>query len=184
MGQKDSKKVLLAIILFFIIIVIFRIFYPYYLRVHVVQAFRLPSSVMEPTINKWDRVLVNKAAYKKADPKRGDIIVFLYPEDRSRIFLKRVIAFGGETVEIRNGDVYVNDELVQIPSIKNINYYNRGEYGQSGEKVMVPEGNIYVLGDNSASSADSRYWGFVPKENIKGKVFVIYYPFDRMGSVK
>ena len=155
-----------------------------YLRANVVQAFRLPSGTMEPTIKQGDRILVDKAAYKGSEPSRGDIIVFLYPEDTSRNFVMRLIASGGETVEIKDGDVYVNDELVQIPSIKNIYYYNQGENAQAGKKVTVPEESYYVLGDNSALSHDSRYWGFVPRNNILGKVFKIYYPFDRSGAIK
>lgn len=155
-----------------------------YLRDNVVQAFRLPSGTMEPTIMKGDRILIDKAAYKSTEPSRGDIIVFLYPEDTTRSFMKRLIAIGGETVEIKGGDVYVNGALVQNSQIKNIYYYNRGEYAQEGKKVTVPEGNVYVLGDNSASSHDSRYWGFVPRNNILGKVFKIYYPFDRSGAIK
>ena len=179
-----GKKILLIIGILF-----FYLFNPQgilanYLRANVVQAFRLPSGTMEPTIKQGDRILVDKAAYKGSEPSRGDIIVFLYPEDTSRSFVKRLIASGGETVEIKDGDVYVNDELVQIPSIKNIYYYNRGENAQAGKKVTVPEGNFYVLGDNSASSHDSRYWGFVPRNNILGKVFKIYYPFDRSGTIK
>ncbi|MCK5581110.1 MAG: signal peptidase I [Candidatus Omnitrophica bacterium] len=155
-----------------------------YLHTNVVQSFSFPSGSMEPTIMKGDRILVDKAAYKTSEPERGDIIVFLYPQDSTRTFLKRLIASGGETVEIKNGDVYVNDELVQRSSIKNIHYYNRGDYGQAGKKITIPEGQVYVLGENSAASHDSRYWGFVPREHILGKVFKIYYPFDRSGPIQ
>lgn len=179
-----SKRILLIIGILLIYWVNPQSLIAYYLRANVAQAFRLPSGTMEPTIMKGDRILVDKAAYKSSEPQRGDIIVFLYPKNETRSFVKRLIASGGETIEIKGGDVYIDGVLVQIPQIKNNYYYNQGEYGQDGKKMTVPEGAFYVLGDNSSSSHDSRYWGFVPKKNILGKVFKIYYPFDRSGAIK
>ncbi len=141
-----------------------------YLRANVVQTFQGRFRSMEPTSMKDDRVLVDKAIYRSSEPQRGDIIAFIYPLDTTRSFMKRFIASGGETVEIRGGHVYVNSKLVQIPQIKNSYYFNQGEYGREGKKVTVPEGSFYVLGDNSTVSHDSRYWGYVPKKNILGKV--------------
>ena len=152
-------------------------------RTYIVQAFKIPSGNMRPTLIEKDRLLACKFAYKDSKPKRGDIAVFAYPEDPKRAFVKRVIAVGGETVEIRNGDIYINDSILEMPQIKNSTYYNKGEYGQEGKKVLVPEGHYFVLGDNSASSHDSRYWGFVPEENFIGKAYKIYYPFDRSGPI-
>lgn len=160
-----------------------QVFLANYVRANIVQAFHLPSETMEPTLMKGDKVFVDKSAYKNSKPERGDIIIFLYPEEKKRNFVKRLIACGGETIEIKNGDVYVNDELVHLPLIKNIYYHNLGEYGQEGRAVTVPEGNFFVLGDNNSSSSDSRFLGFIPGANIQGKVFKIYYPFHRSGSV-
>lgn len=112
--------------------------------------------------------------------KRGDIIVFVYPDDPKRDFIKRLIALGGETVEIRDGDIYVDGELVTAVRIKNKRYYNKGEYGQEYKPYVVPEGHIYVLGDNSISSHDSRFWGTVPVENVIGRAEVIYWPLNRV----
>jgi signal peptidase I len=113
-------------------------------------------------------------------PKRGDIIVFVYPLDPKRDFNKRLIAFGGETVEIRDGMIYIDGKPVDDPRIKNHYYYNYGTYASTGEPVKVPEGHVFVLGDNSASSHDSRYWGFVPEGNIIGRAELLYWPLNRM----
>ncbi len=167
-----------------------------FIRTFFVQAFKIPSGSMYPTLQQGDRILVNKFIYGAKIPftkfrlpkirsaRRGDVIVFVYPLDKKRDFIKRLIAFGGETVKIVNGDVYVNDVLVVEPQIKNIYYYNRGPYVVPGGSIKVPKGNLFVLGDNSVSSRDSRFWGFVPEENLIGRAFFIYWPFSRMGIIK
>ncbi len=167
-----------------------------FIRTFFFQAFRIPSGSMRMTLLEGDRLLVNKLYYGAlmpmthyrlpgiSHPKRGDIIVFKFPEDPKRDFIKRLIAVGGEVVEIKFGDIYINGELVLDPVIKNIYYYNRGDYGEVNKKIKVPEGYYFVLGDNSGSSHDSRYWGFVPQDNIIGKAEVIYWPPNRIRFIK
>jgi len=141
---------------------------------------------MRPTLIESDRILVNKFIYRFKDPGRGDIIVFKYPEDEKKDFIKRLIASGGETIQIspqKAGNIWINGELVEDPEIlRRIQYYNipGALYGEEGMTINVPEDSYFVLGDNSASSRDSRYWGFVPKKNLVGKAFVIYWPIKRM----
>ncbi|MEW5894381.1 MAG: signal peptidase I [Candidatus Omnitrophota bacterium] len=169
-------------------LVVFFIIRPFFL-----QAFKIPTGSMIPTLLVKDRLIVDKWTYGARVPftktarlpgigemKRGDIIVFKYPEEPKKDYIKRLIAFGGETVEIRNGDIYIDGKEVDHPDIKKIYYYNRGDYGTFGEPVTVPKGSVYVLGDNSASSADSRYWGFVPEENIIGRADLIFWPIERI----
>jgi len=163
-----------------------------FIRTFFLQAFKIPSGSMRLTLLEGDRLLVNKLRYgpkvpftKKrlpglTKPKRGDVIVFSYPEDPKRDFIKRLIAMGGETVEIRYGDIYINDQLVEEPRIKNIYYYNRGPYGEIDQKIKVPSGYFYVLGDNSASSHDSRFWGFVSEHYITGRAEFLYWPLNRI----
>lgn len=163
-----------------------------FIRTFFIQAFKIPSGSMIPTLLIKDRLMVNKLRYGPLIPiinkripgfgdiERGDIIVFVYPEDPKRDFIKRLVAFEGETVEIKRGDIYINNELVEMPKIKNIYYYNKGQYGQFHQKIVVPEGHVFVLGDNSSSSSDSRFWGFVPKKNIIGKAEFIYWPLNRI----
>lgn len=163
-----------------------------FIRTFFIQAYKIPSGSMRMTLIEEDRLMVNKLQYGPKIPftnmripgygkmKRGDIIVFVFPLDKSKDFIKRLIAFGGETVEIRDGDIYINNRLIEDPAIKNIYYYNRGDYGKEHQVVKVPKGYVYALGDNSASSHDSRYWGFVPVENIVGHAKFIYWPLNRI----
>ena len=163
-----------------------------FIREFFIQAFKIPSGSMIPTLLVGDRLMVNKLRYGPkirftdkrlpgfSQARRGDIIVFIFPEDPKRDFIKRLIAFGGETVEIKDGDIFVSDKLITDPVINKIYYYNRGDYGGEGQVIKVPEGHVYVLGDNSASSHDSRFWGFVPEANIIGRAEFIYWPVNRL----
>jgi signal peptidase I len=117
-------------------------------------------------------------------PQCGDIIVFVYPVDPTKDFIKRLIAVGGQTVEIREGAIYIDGREVKDPRIKHTYYYNRGDYGAEGETVHVPPGYVFVMGDNSASSYDSRYWGFVPEANIIGRADLIFWPLDRIRIIQ
>ena len=166
------------------------------IRTFVIQAFKIPTGSMRSTLLEGDLILVNKFIYGAKipftnfslpalmQPKRGDVIVFIYPESPKRDFIKRLVGLPGETLEIKDGTVYVNDKPL-IDSIFNQRYYyNRGEFGQEGRKIKIPDDNFFVLGDNSASSQDSRYWGFVPRKNILGKALVIYWPPQRIRIIK
>jgi signal peptidase I len=113
-------------------------------------------------------------------PRRGDIVVFVYPVDPTKDFIKRLIAVGGETVEIKGGAIYIDGKEVTDPRIRNTYYYNRGDYGAEGQVVHVPPGYVFVMGDNSGSSYDSRYWGFVPETSIIGRADIIFWPLDRI----
>jgi len=153
------------------------------IRAFVVQAFKIPTGSMKPTLTEGDRILVNKFIYRFKEPKRGDVIVFKYPEDPKKDFIKRLIATGGETVMIKDGNIWVDSILIEEPQkLRQIFYYNKPEakYGAEEMRIAVPEDSYFVLGDNSASSRDSRYWGFVPKKYLIGKAFVIYWPPNRI----
>ena len=166
------------------------------IRSFIVQPFKIPTGSMKTTLIEKDRILVNRFIYglripfttirilKFNYPKRGEVIVFNYPEDTKRAFIKRVIAKGGDEIEIKDGKIYINTKEFDHPSIKNIYYYNRGDFGLIGQKVIVPENSYYVLGDNSRSSKDSRYWGFVDDKYLIGKAFLIYWPLNRIRIIK
>lgn len=167
------------------------------IRTFIVQAFKIPSGSMIPTFQIGDRIFVNKFLYGAKvpftdlkfpavrEPKRGDIIVFISPEDGKKDFVKRLIAVGGETVEIKNGKIYIDGRVIEEPaSIRSVYYSNAGDYGQEAQVIKVPKDSYYALGDNSSSSRDSRYWGFIPKKNLLGRVIVIYWPLHRMKIVK
>jgi len=166
------------------------------IRTFVVQAFKIPTGSMRPTLLEGDAILVNKFIYGAKmpftawqfpvmrKPARGDVIVFIYPEDPKKDFIKRLVAVGGETVEIRNGTIYINDQPVTGADFNGRYYYNRGDFGEAGGKITVPENSYFVLGDNSFSSQDSRFWGFVPAKNIRGKAICIYWPPQRIRLIK
>ena len=150
------------------------------IRTFIMAPFKIPSGSMHPTLIEGDRILVNKFLYHFRPPHRGDIIVFRYPEDRKRPFIKRLAAVGGDTVEIRDGHILVNGTLLDGSGIFSSNhYYNQGTYGQEGQVVHVPDGQFFVLGDNSLSSHDSRFWGFVPKRLLIGQAMCIFWPITR-----
>jgi len=134
------------------------------LRTFVVQAFWIPSGSMIPTLMPGDRVLVAKFWYHFTEPKRGQVVVFKYPMDPTRDFVKRLIALPGETIEIKNGVVYINDSPLEEPYVKNRDFL-------SMEKVTVPRGQYFMMGDNRPNSQDSRFWGFVPKNYLRGRPF-------------
>ena len=151
------------------------------IRTFIMAPFKIPSGSMRPTLIEKDRILVNKFLYHFREPQRGDIIVFRYPDDLKRPFIKRLAAVGGETVEIRDGRLLVNGEPVEGDNnfFSSTQYHNQGPYGQADQTVEVPEGTYYVLGDNSMSSHDSRFWGFVDRKHVIGEAMVIFWPLPR-----
>jgi signal peptidase I len=166
------------------------------IRTFLIQAFKIPTGSMRMTLIEGDLILVNKFIYGAKipftnlrlpalrPPKRGDVIVFVYPEDRKKDFIKRLIGLPGETVEIKGGSIYVNGKSAQEPVFNQIYYYNRGDFGAEGQRIVIPKDSYFVLGDNSASSKDSRFWGFVPKDNLLGKALIIYWPLNRIRQLK
>ncbi|HJZ12286.1 MAG TPA: signal peptidase I [Acidobacteriota bacterium] len=165
-----------------------------FFRTFVVEAFKIPSSSMEDNLLIGDHILVNKFAYAPAqfswekkilpirDIERTDVIVFKYPEDPSRNFIKRVIGLGNESVEIRDKQVYINNQQIQEP----YKFHKAEFFGLTAENflpVTVPAGYYFALGDNRDNSKDSRAWGFVPRDYIKGRAFIIYWSFDGPQSI-
>lgn len=153
------------------------------IRTFVVQAFKIPTGSMRMTLIEGDRILVNKFIYRFRAPERGDIVVFKYPEDTKKDFIKRLIGLPGEKIRIKDGRIWADGRLIDQPDIfQEIYYYNKPgtPYGADGIEIEVPEDSYFVLGDNSASSRDSRYWGFVPKKYMLGEAFLIYWPVYRM----
>ena len=166
------------------------------IRTFLVQAFKIPTGSMRPTLLEGDLILVNKFIYGAKipfvdlnlpavrQPRRGDVVVFIYPENPKKDFIKRLVAIAGETVEIENGTIFINGQPLLDTVFSQRYYYNRGEFGQEGKKIVVPKNSIFVLGDNSASSQDSRFWGFVPRKNILGEAILIYWPPQRIRIIK
>ena len=138
---------------------------------------QIPSGSMENTIMPGDRVFGNRLSYVFGEPERFDIIIFKYPDDESQLFIKRIIGLPGETVEIRNGNIYIDgsDEPLKDVDTKEPMQGNFGPY-------TVPKGCYFVMGDNRNNSKDSRYWKhtFVSKDEILGKAMFRYWPLNQM----
>ncbi len=165
----------------------------FFIRTFVVQAYKIPSGSMKPTLLVGDHILVNKFIYgikvpyfrntlvSIKEPQKGDIVVFIYPEDRSKDFIKRVIATSGDTVEIRNKKIYLNGRLLQDPHGVYVDQFilpgsiqPRDNFGP----VTVPKDSLFVMGDNRDQSYDSRFWGFVDLKDVLGKAFIIYWSWN------
>jgi signal peptidase I len=165
-----------------------------FIRTFIVQAFKIPSGSMLHTLEIGDHILVNKFIYgvkipftgktliPVKDPKRGDIVVFKYPKDPSKDYIKRVIGVGGDTIEVRRKRLFVNGKPARYEQAIHVDYRilpatdaPRDFFGP----VKVPEGSLFVMGDNRDQSSDSRFWGFVDLDEVKGKAFIIYWSWDK-----
>jgi signal peptidase I len=164
-----------------------------FIRTFIVQAFKIPSGSMIPTLQIGDHILVNKLAYGVripfleeymltfAKPQRGDVVVFIFPEDRSKDFIKRVVGVAGDSVEVRGKKIYINGKQVDDPHAhfegddpQTAGFPSRDDYGPR----TVPENHIFVMGDNRDRSYDSRFWGYVDLNEVRGKAFLIYWSWD------
>ena len=164
-----------------------------FIRTFVVQAFKIPSPSMVPTLLVGDHILVNKFIYGYSlpfmehraltfeKPHRGDIIVFKYPKNPRIDFIKRCVAVGGDTVEVRSKKLFINGK--KVPD-EHARYFEGSLSGfiegrDNFGPVTVPEGKLFMMGDNRDNSNASRFWGFVPLKNVKGKAFMIYWSWDK-----
>jgi len=188
--KSNIRETIEAVVVAFLIALVIRTF--------VIQAFKIPSGSMIPTLLVGDHILVNKfllgtpvdipftnitlfrmPGLRKA--QRGDIVVFKYPEDPKRDFIKRVIGVGGDVVTAKDKNVYVNGRMLVEPYTQHVDeeikpgqFDKRDNFGP----VVVPKGEVFVMGDNRDQSYDSRFWGFVPDSEIKGKAVIIYWSWD------
>lgn len=156
------------------------------------QAFYIPSASMEPTLEKGDRVLVNKLSYRAHDVRRGDVVVFELPEgaigpDGIKDLIKRVIGLPGDTIESRDGAVYINDRRLEEPYLHDGTVTGDPTNGSNPEiqRQVVPDGRVFVMGDNRSNSHDSRYAdrGPIPIDSIVGRAFVLVWPPTKMGGL-
>jgi len=172
------------------------------IRAFVVQAFKIPSGSMLETLQIGDHLLVSKFSYdvrlpsnifldttdgkvlaKTGDPERGDIVVFKFPEDEKKDFIKRIIGLPGETIEVREKLVYINGQAIDEPYAIHTKYTIQPIRDNFGP-YTVPEGQFFVMGDNREGSYDSRWWGPVKREKIVGKALVIYWSWGSITDVR
>jgi signal peptidase I len=156
-----------------------------FIRTFVFQAFKIPTGSMEPNLLVGDHIVVNKFVYGPGGPgsfilptaeiDRGDVIVFRAPQEPDKDFIKRVVGIGGDKIEIRDGVVRVNDEIVDEPFAQHMSTFgSHRDYGP----IQVPDGEYFCMGDNRDNSRDSRYWGTVPRRLVKGRAMAVYWSFD------
>ena len=189
MKEKNNKskvqEYIEAIIIAILIAVVIRTF--------IIQAYKIPSRSMVPALLVGDHLLVNKFIYgikipvirrmliPITEPKRGDIVVFEYPQDRSKDYIKRVIGVSGDKIEIKNKNIFINGQPYKdafgIYS-DNITYPAMMQPRDNFGPVIVPKGSIFVMGDNRDESYDSRFWGFVGSKDMEGKALVIYWSWN------
>ncbi|MGE0813083.1 MAG: signal peptidase I [Vicinamibacterales bacterium] len=167
-----------------------------FIRTFVVQAFKIPTGSMEPNLLVGDHLLVNKFVFSPTATglerallpvrpiRRGDVVVFKYPEDPERDFIKRIVGLPGEKIEVRGKDVLVNDQVIPQPFAHFLLPHDGSEGLIAGDPrehygpVTVPRGHYFAMGDNRDNSQDSRYWGFLPAHYVKGRALLIYWSFD------
>jgi signal peptidase I len=163
-----------------------------FIRTFVVQAFKIPSGSMEPTLLVGDYLLVDKFIYgfripytntkffKFKKPQRGDIIVFIYPKDPTKDFIKRVIGTEGEKVQIIRNKIYINDKTIDDPwgHFQASQPWGYSPLMENFGPVVVPHHALFVLGDNRDNSQDSRFWGYVDLNAVLGKAFIIYFSWN------
>ncbi|WP_373541745.1 signal peptidase I [Chamaesiphon sp.] len=157
-------------------------------RTFVAEARYIPAGSMQPTLAIDDRLIINKLIYHYHAPERGDIIVFnptaqLEKENFKDAFIKRIIGIPGDRIDVKDGKVYVNGNVLDENYLNEAPAYNWSSTALTPDSI-IPEGNYLVLGDNRNNSYDSHYWGFVPKNKIIGKATQRFWPFNRIGAVK
>jgi len=192
MAQKKQKSSLRENIEAIAIAIIIAMF----IRTFIIQAFKIPSGSMLETLQIGDQILVNKFIYgvkipftegkvliSVKDPQKGDIVVFKYPEDPSKDFIKRVVAIEGDTIEIINKKLYVNDKFVEVEKYavyKTNKIYSATITPRDNlTKRTIPENKLFVMGDNRDNSHDSRFWGYVDLKAVRGKAVIIYWSWNK-----
>lgn len=171
--KNKIKDTIDSIVVAFVVAMIIRAFF--------LQAYKIPSGSMLNTLLIGDHLLVNKVAYLFSKPKRGDIIVFEYPLEPEKDFIKRVIAIPGDRIKMVNKKVYLNGQPLNEPYVRYESEMVFPEYmnpRDNFEEITVPEGYYFVMGDNRDASFDSRFWGFVPEKSIKGEALIIYWSWS------
>lgn len=190
MSNRNSEK---SVVREYTEAIIIAVILALFIRSFIVQAFKIPSGSMLPTLQIGDHLLVNKFIYGVKipmqgsvlipwkTPERDDIVVFRFPKDRSIDYIKRVVGVAGDTIELKNKQLFLNGEIIQSPHAhftgKDIMKATSGPRDNMGP-VKVPEGTIFVMGDNRDNSYDSRFWGFVDLNDVLGKAFILYWSWD------
>ena len=149
-----------------------------FIIVFVYQPVKVEGTSMMPGLDDQERIFINKFVYRWEPIERGDVVVFRYPQDPTKSYIKRVIGIAGDRVRIDEGRVYVNDELLYEPYVRRTYRDDR-----SIPETTVPADSFFVLGDHRNMSSDSRDFGAIPQESVYGKAVFVYWPFDKLGKL-
>jgi signal peptidase I len=155
------------------------------IKKNIIQAFKIPAGSLKPTLLVGDQILAKTDNDSKTNLKRGDLIVFPYPVDRSKNFIKRIIAISGDIIKIKNKKVLLNGEILNEPYIVHASpkiYKEQFNPRDNLKQIKVPENSLFVMGDNRDKSHDSRFWGFVETSDVIGKASIIYWSWDKENS--
>lgn len=150
----------------------------------VLQPHKIKGASMQPNFPDGEYILSDKLSYRFGDPERGDVIIFEAPGTDGEEFIKRILGLPGETVSIIDDHVYINGEKLIENYLPNEFITAPGAFLKEGEKKVVPEDNYFVVGDNRNHSSDSRAWGFVGRDAIVGRAWVVYWPLSSLGTIK
>jgi signal peptidase I len=196
--EKEQRKTKKSVVREYAESIIIAILLALLIRAFVVQAFKIPSGSMKPTLQIGDHILVNKFIYgiklkipftainftliPTRSPKRNDVVVFIYPEDPKKDFIKRVIGLPGDRLEVINKKVFINNQPLEDPHgfHTDLKIYSPLEQRRDNVgPIQIPPGHYFVMGDNRDESYDSRFWGFVKEKELIGEAFIIYWSWDR-----
>lgn len=164
-------------------VVVFAIAIFLFIYLLVMQPHKIKGDSMQPNYPNGEYLLTDKISYRFNEPSRGDVIVFEAPGTNGDEYIKRIIGLPGEAVKVEAGKVYINGKLLEEKYLSPNLYTSSGAYLSEGKEITVPQNNFIVFGDNRIASSDSRSWGLVSKDKIRGKAFFIYWPPQSFGTI-
>lgn len=188
-SNEGSPRSLAMKVLNVLLIVITAFILAYLIRIFIITPYEIPSGSMLDTIQIEDKVMSERISYYFSDPKPGDIVTFQDPQQPDRTLIKRVIATEGQTVDIKDGNVYIDGKKIDEPYLKEGTYTEPlYEHPEDADPIAypytVPEGSVWVMGDNRTESADSRYFGAIDTDTVSGHAIIRYWPLDRFGLIE
>lgn len=163
-------------------VIVFAIAIFLFIYLLVMQPHKIKGDSMQPNYPNGEYLLTDKITYRFNEPSRGDVVVFEAPGTDGDEYIKRIIGLPGETVKVEGGKVYINNNVLVESYLSSTLYTSSGAFLSEGKEVTVPQNNYIVLGDNRTASSDSRSWGLVSKDKIKGRAFFIYWPPNNFGA--